>query len=713
MGGVPRVSLSLLPLYGFYYRPTLSKEEMTSANLATSSSSWKGVGGQQVAVCALIYFYVHEEPLNEAGPLLSRLLSYIARLIFQVDRSSITLLHFLQLLSTALETVNPFEKSEETQREASVWVSKIENIILESSTFPGLHTFFTKVERLLMTEELYDEMRNITIKPAERQIDEQSPLGQYLQRCLESYLSLEDEEFAILVREVQGWVAGHASQKEEREEDASIQALNRGDYSLARAELEGFFDRSPLDSSNQTLQEALFRNAMFHYQTKAYESARASLDESLRLSRGVNDLDCISACDRLLQRIKSEDSNSKGQHLFRLLHEPPSFSIHDLWRVDQELDRGKPLLSILTSLHNLLHKGKTLDYHSSLSSKELAECYLYQARVWNDLGIHRNSFALVQTCTVEGSLTASLAFKELCLPIASLESDDLLHFGKVNEALATLFDDLLLQSLTISSFDIWQAQVWKILYQSALDIGSIEGQQAIRAIRPEVVKETEGNMDAAWEEKDTLEEENEASFGRSDSITLSQQLMGNLREAHTLREDGNEYSLSLILSTKVMRRAEESNLFRLYRMAILESSESLLGLGDITKAKSLLEDVMPQLLTEKRTRLRARVAWLYARILLSLREREGIEVDTILPWLDRARKAFKESGSNAELNDVLYVYIKLLEYLGKNKVAQEARNQYEQAQEEIGHGSQNKFDVLFGTVQSAVMLVGARIVTGG
>lgn len=684
---------------------------MTSATgLATSRPSWQGLGGQQVAVCTLIYFYVHEEPLNEAGPMLSRLLSHITRLIFQVNGSSINLLHFLQLLLTALKTGYTL-RNDETQEEASVWISKIESIILESSTFPGLHSFFTKMERLLMTEELYDEIRNITIKPAERQIDEQSPFGQFLQRCLESYLSLEDEEFAILVREVQDWVTGRAAPRTNgADKEASTSALNRGDYSQARAQLEGFFDRSPFDSSNQSLQEALFLNSTFHYQTKAYESARASLDESLRLSRGVNDLECIAACDRLLQRIESEESSNRRQDLSKIPRGQPSFPLQDLWRVERELDKGRPLLSILKSLSSLLSQGKKI---APPSSKEFAECCLYQARTWNNLGVQVNSSALVQTSITEGSLIGFNVSRDLALPKVSLESECLVQSGKVTEALAALFHGQLLESLTISSFGDWQAKVWMVLYTATLQMESTETQQAIRAIRPEVVKEVEGSMDAVWQEQASLREENEATFGRSDKITLNQQLLGNLKEARIIREGGNNCAESLVMSTKVMRRAEESNLFRLYRMAILECSESLLTLGDTTKAKELLQDVMPQLLIERESILRARSSWLYARILLSLRERKEIDLGSVLPWLDRARNSFKETGSIGELSDVLYVQIKLLEHFGNDEEATNARIEYDKVQEEVNSSSPKKVDLLFDTVRSAVMLVGARIVAGG
>lgn len=60
-----------------------------------------------------------------------------------------------------------------------------------------------------MREEMYDEVQNVTIKPPERQIDEASPFGHFLHRCLEIYFGLQDDEFAPLLADIdQNWVRG-------------------------------------------------------------------------------------------------------------------------------------------------------------------------------------------------------------------------------------------------------------------------------------------------------------------------------------------------------------------------------------------------------------------------------------------------------------------------------------------------------------------------
>lgn len=682
---------------------------------------WQGIRGQHVAVCVLIYFYVHEEPLNEAGPRLSRLLSYITRLIPQVDAGSPNMQHFLSLLASTLQDHD--DDSDEASA-ISTWVHKIDALIQDSSSFSGLHCFFTKVERLLLTEELYDDIKNVTIKPADRLIDEQSPMGHYIQQCLDHYLGLEDDEFAYVVRSVQRWVAGGEETAESIEEhahssdDAANSALRKGDYSLARSELEGFFNRSPLDWTNQSLQDTLFKNAYFHYQTRAYQSARASLDEALRLSRSVNDLTCITACDNLLQRLDDEEDSEKWAPYSRVPLGLPTFALQSLWQVQREVDRGRPLLCILASLDDLpLRRGRgrviAPVVERILPLEGLAECCLTQARVWTGVGIGGIASAFLDASIRESCLISSPDCTKLMLPIACLQSDALAEAGRINEALAVLFDFSLVQSLDMAHFSDWQATVWRTMYKSTLEAGAVDTKRAIRAVRPEVVREIEGHVGAAWSLQRPVDEPNEASFGRNDKVTMPQQLLGRLKEAKILREEAKAPAISLTIASQAMRRAEDSHLFCVYRQAILECSESLLALGNASRAKEVLEDIMPQLLLEKKAVSRGKAAWLYARALLSLHDQRGREeVESVLPWLRRARTAFTESRTLLELSDVLYVEGRLFHDLGMQREEQEVKEEFERVLEEYNNGNGKREGWLFDTVQSMVMLAGAKVVAG-
>lgn len=67
------------------------------------------------------------------------------------------------------------------------------------------------MERLLLREEVYDELQDITIRAPDRQIDESSPFGRFLHKCLDTYFALEDDEFSPILLHLSKWISGDQS----------------------------------------------------------------------------------------------------------------------------------------------------------------------------------------------------------------------------------------------------------------------------------------------------------------------------------------------------------------------------------------------------------------------------------------------------------------------------------------------------------------------
>lgn len=661
-----------------------------------SRLQWQGLRGHHIAICALIHFYVHDAPLNEPSPMLSRLLAYTARLSFQVDKPSASLSHFLVLLSAIL-----CDDLGDLRSSSSKWTQSIETLIVSCNTFSGLHAFFTKVERLLMTEELYDEIQGITIKPAERQIDEQSPFGHFLQRCLDDYLGLEDGEFARLVRDVQTWISGENGSDYDRDHsvtDSSVTAsLQRGDYSLARAELEGFFDRSPDDAMHLSLQDALYRNAVFHHQTKAYEAAKSSLEEALRLSRGANDMACVGACDKLLRLIRYEEGkmNRTAPNQSRF----PShrvLSIDELWQVESDADQGRPLLSTMSDVQRLLQptKGKECDTETSLS--RVANVYRWQSRLWSRVDNPLNAKACQSSCEESTIGLEEEAWQGVHLQLALLDSED--AGCSLEGRFRALFDARSIENMDIIAFEHWQRSAWKLLQEI------IHDHKEVQCI--------EGTMYDISTEQDMYMEDNEATFGKTKLISMHDNLMARLTEARQIRQDSDDCSASIAMAVKVLRQSEEAQLFQIVREATVEVAESLLGLGNISKAKELLEDCMTQILTSSKSLFRGRATWAYAKVLIKLSHDGRGEMTDVLPWLDRARTAFEEGDHLEELSDVLYVQWKLYESLGMLLEMQEAERDLLSAQKQIDT-MYDRYQRMRGLFQSLIAQVGAHVMAGG
>lgn len=168
-----------------------------------------------------------------------------------------------------------------------------------------MQVLFTQYAQLLMRDDLVMDDQSKSLKAPERQLDEASPMGSFLQTCTRAFLSLSDDDIEPLRERIEWWcVSGDAGTLLPTEEfryldkDAHYaRAIHRGDYSAARAMLEGSITQPPADSAGESLADMLYRNADFHLQMKAYEKARESLEECLRLARAANETDIIASCD--------------------------------------------------------------------------------------------------------------------------------------------------------------------------------------------------------------------------------------------------------------------------------------------------------------------------------------------------------------------------------------------------------------------------------
>lgn len=581
----------------------LDHKEVMASNVGSLS-------GPGVAICALIHFYVHEEPQNEAGPLLTRLLTYTLRLIFQVDAPSSSLDEFVSLLEAFLRGILP---SAEEVAAIRMIVSTVTATIEETTTFSGLHNYFTRIERLLLRDEMYDDVQNLTIVPAERQIDESSTFGHFLHRCLETYLSLEDDEFGKVVQQINGWIEGKADVTDGAKayaEEEILHALRRGDYAAARAGLEGSFDRPPASMLGRSLPETLLRNAVFHVKTQAYETARASLEEALRLARGSNNVDSIAACDDLLRQIEFEERGMKSKPVLVRSKAPQSSAPvnvthkRDFYR---HIEDGTPLVQVLQAVdqHQIAsHKTATNAAEGRSGDLLTYERDLMLADLWRKLGSTGNQEMMQIACSDDATSLSGWTAREQALSLALSRSASLSVAGRHAEALEALMDEKVLMSMELVTLHRWHAELMRTMHLASRQSGAHATVQAIERLRPEVVREVGGDVTAlvlASDVDDVRRQPNEATFGRKVRLTTAESLMQKLCEARRLRRSARDASQSLLIAVEVMEESQQAHIFSLYRRAAVETAEGLLSLGQATRARGLLDEIMPQVRSRRFT----------------------------------------------------------------------------------------------------------------
>lgn len=681
---------------------------------ATYLQPWpEGITGMDVAICALIHFYVHQEPLNETGTLLTRLLSFTIRSILHVDSYAEDLTTFESQLRAYLQGDQGGE--EETKVTIDSILHELTECIQEATSFSGIHNFFTRIERLLMREEMYDEIQNLTLPPAERQIDETySPFGYFIHRCLETYFALEDDETGKVVEKIQDWVSGNSIKLKgnlslSSEEEVAI-AMRKGDYATARAHLEGSFDRPPAAMLGRTLPETLLYNAVFHVKTKAYEAARDSLREALRLARGVNDTKVIAACDDLLRQIEFEEL--KGQYRSALDHAVTSPNIQHKRDAYQQIEDAHPFIEILHSVEELQRQTRrniTGLMEDGLNDPVLCEYDLMKSNLWQAIGSTKNAQVLQNVCQDEALTLTGWLEKEQRLSSTILASRMDMFSGKETRALSKLIDTKAIAMMDIDMLQKWHNEVLRVLYQAAKRSDARSTTEKIELLRPEVRGEI-GELANAASQSSKNFRPNEASFGQIVRSSREEELMAQLAEARELRIQADDPSQSLSQSIKVIDESKRSHLFVLYRKAVLEASDSLLMLGQTSRAKQMLDEIMPRALIDQEIELRAKVCWTYARIILSLQTDEACLES--LSWLDRAITDFRAAQMWPNLKEVLYVKARITSHVSDIQQRDLAAREYNEVEEE----SKKVFDEplkILTKIQEIAALISARTTAGG
>jgi len=687
-----------------------------------------GLSGIEIAICALIHFYVQQEPLNETGPLLTRLLSFTIRLIFRVDAYASNLSTFNEQLHSYLKGKEDQNDDENSSKSVDAIIQAITDCIDEATTFAGLHTFFSRIERLLMREEMYDELQNMTIRPAERQIDESSPFGYFIHRCMETYLSLEDDEFGKVVEKIADWVQndqGYARSaiplSLSSEEEVAL-AMRKGDYATARALLEGSFDRPPAAMLGRSLPETLLYNAVFHVKTKAYDTAKDSLREALRLARGVNDTRAIASCDDLLRQIEFEEREARPRSKVRIMDsdmniEGESKSIKHKRDAYQQIEDANPLLGVLHGIEDLQQQARrriTGLGDDGLDDPNVCEYDLLQSEVWLLVGSEGNAKAMQHINRDDSAALTSWTERENSLSHAlSLAKGEAMN-GKVTKALGILIDSELIKIMDINMLQTWHTEMLRILYQAAKRSGSEITATKIERLRPELKYGSgyAGQSQVSSQDKHANEpfRHNEASFGQKIRTSKEEDLSNLLFEAGQMRLISNEPSKALSISMQVIHETERSNLFTLYRRGMVEASESLLALGQIQQARDLLDEIMARTLVDQDIEARANVSWTYSRAILARKSDEAYKES--LSWLDRAIQEYRKAQMWPKLREVLYVKARIAHHLNNTEQRDLAAQEYNIITEECEKIDEEGLEIL-SKLQEVSALVSARTASGG
>ncbi|GAA5852788.1 hypothetical protein JCM8547_004683 [Rhodosporidiobolus lusitaniae] len=157
-----------------------------------------------------------------------------------------------------------------------------------------------------------------------------SPLGIYLRRTYMSIGKLSFDQACEWWDRVEAWcdgrkedVRGRKGEKGDDVAESFVQARLRQDYHASQDLVRSF---STSDGQNGiNAEQALLHLALVEFEDGGFEAAEQALNEAIQIARTVGDVDCLSDCSSLEQRLKVAAASS-GRSSSAGLVSFPSFS---------------------------------------------------------------------------------------------------------------------------------------------------------------------------------------------------------------------------------------------------------------------------------------------------------------------------------------------------------------------------------------------------
>lgn len=259
--------------------------------------------GETIAILILFNFHCRIQLSDEAQIARKRLLLFLMDKVYQTRTPSRSYAAFVHELQAAMDG------DEENGRIMTDYLDGLLNLL---NVPDGLTKLFNeKLNRIMPS---YEPMG--VLNASDMFFERRSFFGLFFRRTKLIFDSLDLQARDQLKVAARAWKEAPldlepAMTENLHESDARLSAFRDyqlgllcGDYTMAKDNMEKFFDFYAPGADRELHQHTLLHLAAFHVKTESYSAAKAALDEAISLARSANDGDCISACESLMLRIQ-------------------------------------------------------------------------------------------------------------------------------------------------------------------------------------------------------------------------------------------------------------------------------------------------------------------------------------------------------------------------------------------------------------------------
>ncbi|KAI0748037.1 hypothetical protein C8Q80DRAFT_1103902 [Daedaleopsis nitida] len=433
-----------------------------------------------------------------------------------------------------------------------------------------------------------------------------------------------------------------------------MRGLTTGDSNVANDGLRRFFEQKFHDGSESGMrQHAMLNLARMYYLRRELAACRKTLEEAITASRTAGDNKTLQHCSSLLHRLPPLE---RGRRPIINEVQPDMHPLEILADVRKliNVQHQQPLTASyerITQAIGLYDHFIDVQSGQYVESEQLAQ-HVVQSVVWDTFGCSK--LARVE----EDIITA---FSEVGgddnnrLTVTLNRAYHNARQGKYEESIASLLEPDVWRGLNIADYNLWASEIWNIF--------------ALRACRHRKQRQLKEYL--MPRRPHTPHAPREYQWAKEPIGSI---IRDPLYEAMLMRMcEQSHASVDQLLTA--LWYAEYHGRYNLYRTAIILLADVGLEFGMSKWCKRVLDEVMPQIMSENDLEQKAFAQFTLARCTIAAGDSSQAALEAAVPLLDAAGKTYASIDMFAAQCDVLFLLSVILHNVDmherRDEVAQE------------------------------------------
>ncbi|KAI0664893.1 hypothetical protein C8Q70DRAFT_1049092 [Cubamyces menziesii] len=439
-----------------------------------------------------------------------------------------------------------------------------------------------------------------------------------------------------------------------------MRGVMTGDSNVANEGLRRFFEQKFHEGSDSGLrQHAMLNLARMYYLRRETDACRKTLEEAITTARTAGDNATLQHCTSLLHRLPLLPTERGKKPIINEIQPQmhPLEILHDAKKLLM-VENQQPLTA---AYEKLIQAVGLYDHYIDVQGGLFVESEQYaqhavQSIIWNFFGCSK--LARIEEDIVT-SFTEYGSEDNTRLTVTLNRAYYKARQGKYTASIATLLEPDVWRGLGLADYNLWAGEIWHILALRA----SRRGQQ--RQLKEYLVPRRP-DIDYSSREYQWTPQVPIGSLIRDPLHHVL--ILQRVSQAHTCVDE---------LLTALWH-AEYQGRYGLYRTAVVMLADVGLEFGMTKWCKRLLDEVMPQIMSENDLEQKGYALFTLARCVIAAGDSSPDSLREAIGYLEEAERGFETLEMFASIMDVQFLLSVLHHNLGDAVKRDEAAERHEQ-----------------------------------